>query len=204
MIEDEIYFFSEKERDRYILVKNAIENYTKKVTTRPEEARNTLVEAGIYEKDGALNKNYKGNLMIVSLLGTCVESTWREELIPLLKINYFNPVVKEWNTEAKENEIKHRKHDDFLLYYITPRMKGWYSIAEVTEDSIKNPKKTIFAYTTKDGEFEFDKQQINSLKEIGNLVKRNGATFIESGTLEDIADHINKNATRFMKHIKGN
>lgn len=32
--------------------------------------------------------------MKVFLGGTCNNSTWREELKPLLKIDYFDPVVK--------------------------------------------------------------------------------------------------------------
>jgi len=31
----------------------------------------------------------------VFLGGTCNESTWRDELIPMLEIDYFNPVVDE-------------------------------------------------------------------------------------------------------------
>lgn len=31
----------------------------------------------------------------VFLSGTCNESTWRDELIKLLEIDYFNPVVKD-------------------------------------------------------------------------------------------------------------
>ena len=156
---------------------------------------------GSYILDYAeLVKEEKDN-MIVSLLGTCADSTWRDDLIPLLKISYFNPVVKEWDSIAKENEIKHRKYDDFLLYYFTPKMQGFYAVAELIEDSIKNPKRTIFSYTMNDGDKEFDKKQLNSLKEIGNMVQRNGATFIE-GSLEDVAEYINKNSSRFIKHIK--
>jgi len=29
----------------------------------------------------------------IFLGGTCNNSTWREQLIPMLQINYFNPVV---------------------------------------------------------------------------------------------------------------
>lgn len=34
--------------------------------------------------------------MKVFLGGTCNGSKWREELIPLLQVGYFNPVVDEW------------------------------------------------------------------------------------------------------------
>ena len=36
----------------------------------------------------------------VFLGGTCNNSTWREELIPQLKIDYYNPVVKDWTLES--------------------------------------------------------------------------------------------------------
>ncbi len=38
----------------------------------------------------------------VFLGGTCNESTWRDRLIKLLKINYFNPVVKDWTPKKPE------------------------------------------------------------------------------------------------------
>ena len=69
--------------------------------------------------------------MKVFLGGTCNESAWREELIPMLKIDYFNPVVDDWNEEAYKNELRERKICDLCLYTITPEMAGVYSIAEV-------------------------------------------------------------------------
>jgi len=33
----------------------------------------------------------------VFLGGTCNNSKWRDVLIPRLKIDYFNPVVDDWN-----------------------------------------------------------------------------------------------------------
>lgn len=44
--------------------------------------------------------------MKVFLGGTCNESTWREKLIPMLKIDYFNPVVKDWKSENMNILIK--------------------------------------------------------------------------------------------------
>ena len=40
----------------------------------------------------------------VFLGGTCNNSTWRDTLIPLLKIDYFNPVVDDWTPECQEQE----------------------------------------------------------------------------------------------------
>lgn len=41
----------------------------------------------------------------VFLGGTCADTTWRSELIPLLedkKIEYFNPVVEDWTPECQQ------------------------------------------------------------------------------------------------------
>ena len=40
----------------------------------------------------------------VFLGGTCNESSWREELIPMLKCEYFNPVVKDWTPQCQEEK----------------------------------------------------------------------------------------------------
>ena len=81
---------------------------------------------------------------VVFLGGTCAESTWREESIPMLKIDYFNPVVDDWTLECQEEEIRQREQCDYCLYVITPKMQGYYSIAEVVDDSNKRPEKTVF------------------------------------------------------------
>lgn len=132
---------------------------------------------------------------LVFLGGTCAGSTWRENIIKKLKIDYFNPVVKNWDDEAKQRELDARGTADYLLYVITPRMKGVYSIAEVTEDAVKQPTKTIFCYLTKDidddGEdIVFTAEQKNSLNEVGNLVERNGAKYFKS--IAEVVDYLNE------------
>ena len=80
----------------------------------------------------------------VFLGGTCNESTWRDKLIKMLEIDYFNPVVDDWTEECYQEELRQREICDYCLYVITPRMTGVYSIAEVVDDSNKRPEKTIF------------------------------------------------------------
>jgi hypothetical protein len=135
----------------------------------------------------------------VFLGGTCNESTWREDLIKKLDIDYFNPVVKDWNDESYKEELKQREICDFLLYVITPKMTGVYSIAEVVDDSNKNPDKTIFCYLTtdkddKDEEIKFSKGQIKSLDAVSKMVEKNGANCFTS--LSEIADFLNKKANK--------
>jgi hypothetical protein len=107
----------------------------------------------------------------------------------MLNIEYFNPVVKEWNEAAQEEEIKQRKNCDYVLYVITPKMEGVYSVAEVVDDSNKRPEKTIFAYLLKDDDKEFTKHQLKSMVMVGKMVKENGAKSFE--TLEEIANFLN-------------
>ena len=125
----------------------------------------------------------------VFLGGTTNNTTWREDLIKKIKINYFNPVVKNWNEEAQNEEIKQRKESDFVLYVITPKMEGVYSIAEVIDDSNKRPKKTIFVYLLEDDKQEFSNHQIKSLNMVGKMVEENGGRWFKS--LDDVADFLN-------------
>lgn len=128
----------------------------------------------------------------VFLGGTCNESKWRELLIPMLKINFFNPVVDDWTEECMEEELHQRKICDYCLYVITPRMKGVYSIAEVVDDSNKQPKKTVICILEIDptDNSKFDKGQLKSLEQVGRLVRENGGQYFS--TLEDVANYLNK------------
>jgi len=126
----------------------------------------------------------------VFLGGTCNNSTWRGELIPLLEIDYFNPVVTDWDSAAQERELRERETCDYVLYCITPKMTGVYSIAEVVDDSNKRPEKTLFLFLEKDEDVEFDKGQLKSLAAVGDLVKRNGGSVFSS--LSDIAMYLNR------------
>jgi hypothetical protein len=123
--------------------------------------------------------------MKVFLGGTCNNSTWREKLIPMLEIDYFNPVVDDWTPEFMIEELRQRASCDFCLYVITSEMTGVYSIAEVIDDSNKRPNKCLFCYL-EDG---FSPFQIKSLKQVGEMVKRNGGECFTS--LEDIAIRLN-------------
>jgi hypothetical protein len=125
----------------------------------------------------------------VFLGGTTNNSDWRDKLIKKLKVDYFNPVVKDWNEEAQKEEIKQRKTCDYVLYVITPKMEGVYSIAEVVQDSNQRPEKTIFAYLLKDDEKEFTKHQIKSLDMVGQMVEENGGKWFLS--LDEISKYLN-------------
>ena len=140
----------------------------------------------------------------VFLGGTCNESKWREQLIPMLDIDYYNPVVPDWTEECMAEERRQRMICDYCLYVITPRMTGVYSIAEVIDDSNKRPKKTIFCILVKDTNpaleyttapntpeyIYFNKGELKSLTQVAHMVRRNGGKCFEN--LEDVARYLNK------------
>ncbi len=116
----------------------------------------------------------------VFLGGTANKSNWRDYIIPKLKINYFNPIVDDWNEKAYKKELHERANCDFCLYVITPKMTGVYSIAEVIDDSNKRPDKTLFCVLTKDGKDRFTDAQKKSLEAVGKMVEGNGAKWFKS------------------------
>lgn len=124
--------------------------------------------------------------MRVFLGGTCSGYKWRDKLIPMLKCDYYNPIVKNWSEADRLREVQERENDDIVLYTITSGIKGVYSIAEVVDDSNKRPEKVVFCnlYHEKD-----DKQMYHSLVAVENLIKSNGCKVFRK--LEDVANYIN-------------
>ena len=126
----------------------------------------------------------------VFLGGTCNGSSWREAIKPLLKIDYFDPVIPTgWNEEAYQRELRERKTADFVVYVITPKMTGFYSIAEVADDSNKRPEKTLFCYLTDDEDSTFTSVQLKSLTATARMVESNGGKVFK--TLIDMATFLN-------------
>lgn len=125
----------------------------------------------------------------VFLGGTCNHSTWREELIPLLNVDYFNPVVDNWTPECQEEELRQREMCDICLYVITPLMTGVYSIAEVVDDSNKRPEKTVFVKLRDSDGLSFSSHQLKSLEAVSKMVISNGGKSFDS--LEEVANYIN-------------
>jgi len=133
-----------------------------------------------------MNENKK-----VFLGGTCNESSWRDDLIPLLtNIDYFNPVVEDWTPECQDEEIRQREECDFVLYVITPKMTGVYSIAEAIDDSNKRPEKTIFCILEKDDGEKFDEHQLKSLGQVGKMVRENGGTFVDIDSVVFVLNNV--------------
>jgi len=112
--------------------------------------------------------------MKVFLGGTVNGSSWRKYVIPKLSIAFFDPVVKEWCKAAFERERYERRHSDFCLYVITPKLTGFYALAEVIDDSIKRSDRVIYCYLTEDGGDKFNKTDCKILTKIGEQVAKNG------------------------------
>ena len=109
--------------------------------------------------------------MKVFLGGTCAGRKWRDEIIPFLHCNYYNPIVKNWSEEDRLREVHERQTADYVLYVLTSDMNGVYSIAEVIDDSNKRPNKTILCVLY-DG---FGPGMTRSLHAVENLARENGA-----------------------------
>ncbi len=127
--------------------------------------------------------------MKVFLGGTCNESTWRDRLISVLEIDYFNPVVSDWTSDRMEEELRQREMCDFCLYVITPKMTRVYSIAEVVDDSNKRPSKTVLVRLRDDDDDHFDDGQWKSLEAVAQMVEQNGAVIFSD--LETAAMYLN-------------
>ena len=110
--------------------------------------------------------------------GTCAETTWRDELMPLLDArgtDYFNPVVDDWTPECQDIEEDEKNNKcNVHLYVITPEMQGVYSVAEIVHSAhLANTYGTsvdrvIFVVLKSDA---WTKQQVKSLDATMKLVK---------------------------------
>lgn len=114
-----------------------------------------------------------------------------------------------------------RKYDDYCLYVITPSIQDICNIAKVIDDSNKRPEKTIFCVLEKEipkivqinnpmcylgspdyrmfidkkvyssKKIEFNKSELKSLNQVGEMVKRNGGKYFKS--LKEVAEYLNNN-----------
>jgi len=87
--------------------------------------------------------------------GTCGNSKWREDLIPLLEkrgITYFNPVTEKWDDEARKREDEAKKNSRYMLFMITdPQSKDGehispYSLVEASIGVCRQPEQTIVCF----------------------------------------------------------
>lgn len=114
----------------------------------------------------------------IFLGGTCAETTWRDELIGVLQVDYFNPVVKDWTPDCQAIEMSEKTVTCNIHFYcITKEMQGVFSIAEVI-DSVHTKGKRTILHVIPDG---FEKHQLKSLQAVVDLVNlRGGIAYVDS------------------------
>lgn len=138
--------------------------------------------------------------MKIFLGGTCADTNWRDLLIPLLEkegIDYFNPVVEDWDEEAQITEEKEKENAGVILILITPQMKGVFSIAEAVETSNKAPERLMFVIAGKFSGKEFDEGEKRSLLATNKLIRDNGSyatAFLctDESLIKDLVEEIKK------------
>lgn len=111
----------------------------------------------------------------IFLGGTCNGSRWRDEFRGLVDYECYDPTVSSWSLENIASEDLEKEKCDFLLYVITPLMDGFYSIAEVVDDSNKWPHKTQLVILDSDEGKTFSEHQRKSIKAVARIVRSNGA-----------------------------
>lgn len=121
----------------------------------------------------------------VFLGGTCNNSRWREIIKEQITMDYFDPVVKDWTEECIKEEIRQKEEEcNYQLYVITPKINGYYSIAEAVHSSDIKPFNTIFCILEYDYSgattLEFTEEQKKSLNAVYKLIKANGSYVFNS------------------------
>jgi hypothetical protein len=112
--------------------------------------------------------------------------------MPKLKIPYYNPIVEQWTDEVQQREEEEREKATISVYVITPKLKGFFSIAEVVYDSFDKDRKTFYCYLEEDDGIKFEEFQIRSLQAIGNMVTRIGGIWVKD--LDELAEKLNNEA----------
>jgi len=126
---------------------------------------------------------------------------WRTEFIKMIEpINYFNPIVEDWNDDAQATEELEKWHRCSIhLYVITPEHKGFFTFAELI-DSIylqkqinKEDNYTIFCPLREYNNIRFEDEDYNSIRAISKIVKRiNNTNAFVVEQLNDAAELIKK------------
>lgn len=129
----------------------------------------------------------------VFLGGTANGSTWRDKLIPLLQVPYFNPIVENWTTDDRTREDQAKQAAELLLYVITPRQEGFYAVVEATVDALRSDaKKVLICFLDFDEGMHWDRHQQASISAIENLLQLPGnGDAVFAHTLNGVASYIN-------------
>ena len=101
----------------------------------------------------------------------------------------FNPVVDDWNEEAQREEEYHKVNDEYLVYCITPKMTGFFSIVEMIHSMHVRPHTTFVCFLNEDDGSKFTIPQMKSIDATVELLERFEVKTFTS--LEDMAEYMN-------------
>ncbi|QBJ02940.1 putative nucleoside 2-deoxyribosyltransferase [Pseudomonas phage Psa21] len=124
----------------------------------------------------------------VFLGGTCAGPDYRELLIPLLKVPYFNPVMADWKPEDAAREDRAKEEASANVFVITPAAIGMYSVAELTELAIVSDKPLFVMFMEVEG-YQWNEHQLKSNQQIKKLLSKYNSLVFED--LMQMAEAIN-------------
>ena len=88
---------------------------------------------------------------------------------------------------TSESDMIEKQKCDYNVYIFTPSFTDLYAVAEVVDDAIKFPDKTLFCFfDQKENGEEFSKHQIKSLTAVGKMIENNKGTQFRS--LKDLSE----------------
>ncbi len=121
-------------------------------------------------------------------LGGACTSDWRSKLIPLLDVEYFNPVVTEWSEEHRLNEEKEKSTKcNIHLYMIDSTMTGKYSFVELGF-SLNQIGVKVIVQVNGEG---FTDKEMDNMEAVINFVTENGGTAFFDDGVEYLATILN-------------
>lgn len=120
--------------------------------------------------------------------GTCAGPDYRKQLIPLLTVPYFNPVVENWTEVDAVRENQEKEAAVANIFIITPAAIGQYSVAELTELAIVSDKPLLVMFMEVEG-YQWNEHQLKSNTQIKKLLSKYNALVFED--LESLAKSAN-------------
>ncbi len=107
-------------------------------------------------------------------LGGTIGSSWRAKLVEKLEVEFFDPIVSDWQPEDRANEEEAKRRATVLLYTITPRQVGYFTIAEMThavfEVSRDLSKRVCLLFLDEDDGVTYVEHQRDSVRAIQELL----------------------------------
>ena len=127
----------------------------------------------------------------VFLGGTYAGPDYRNEFIPLLKCDYFNPVVTDWDEKAQDRENKAKEDCGVSLYVLTPYMEGVFSIAEIVEDAItRRVNRTVVCIIKEYKGIKFSDKVSKSMNALKSMLAKHNCKVFDN--LTDTAAEVNR------------